>query len=145
MKHNSIAILAICFATGSVKAANFSFTGNFSNDDEVQPFNFSVVGSAADVSLRTWSYAGETNAGGTEIARGNLHLEEINSTMLQNCDAEHQTRSSLALTLDSLNEKKLSLEEAVISCITKCSFNEMASWSPASPSALSRNDPLTLS
>lgn len=70
MKHNSIAILAICFATGSVNTANFSFTGNFSNDDEVQPFNFSVVGSAADVSLRTWSYAGGMNAGGTEIARG---------------------------------------------------------------------------
>ena len=49
-----------------------------------------------------------------EKARGNLHLEEMNATMLQSCDAEHQTRSSLALTLDSLNEKKLSLEEAVI-------------------------------
>ena len=49
-----------------------------------------------------------------EIERSNIHLEERNSTMLQNCDTEHQTRSSLALTLDSLNEKKLSLEDAVI-------------------------------
>ena len=50
-----------------------------------------------------------------EITQGNIRLEEKNSIMLQNCDTEHQTRSSLALTLDSLNEKKLSLDDAVIS------------------------------
>lgn len=70
MKHIGIAILAISFATGNVNAANLSFIGNFSNDDEVQPFNFSVEEPAADVTFRTWSYAGGTNASGAEIARG---------------------------------------------------------------------------
>lgn len=70
MKVFRVALIAAGLITGSAHAADFSFTGNFSNDDEVQPFNFSVVGSSADVILRTWSFAGGTNAAGTEIARG---------------------------------------------------------------------------
>jgi hypothetical protein len=50
-------------------AADFSFTGNFTSDDDVQLFNFSV-GSTSSVTLRTWSYAGGTNAAGDTIARG---------------------------------------------------------------------------
>nr|WP_139176617.1 DVUA0089 family protein [Nitrosospira multiformis] len=61
------AILAIGFVTGSVNAANFSFTGNFEHDNEVQEFNFAVVGPASAVALRTWSSAGGINATGTEI------------------------------------------------------------------------------
>jgi hypothetical protein len=50
-------------------ADNFSFTGSFTNDNDVQLFNFSV-GALSSVTLRTWSYAGGTNAAGTAIARG---------------------------------------------------------------------------
>ena len=48
-----------------------------------------------------------------DIIRSNAILRDANSTTIKNCEIEHQNRSSLALTLDSLNEKKHSLEEKV--------------------------------
>ena len=50
-------------------AANFSFTGNLSTPNEIQTFNF-TVGLPSSVTLRTWSYAGGTNADGAVIVRG---------------------------------------------------------------------------
>ncbi len=70
MKIINAAILTITLAAGSANAADFSFTGSFNDDDEVQEFNFSMAGAASDVTLRTWSYAGGTNAAGTSIAAG---------------------------------------------------------------------------
>ena len=70
MKNRYAVILAMGIVTGSANAADFSFTGNFEDDDEVQEFHFAVTEPSADVTLRTWSYAGGTNAAGTEIARG---------------------------------------------------------------------------
>ncbi|MGH8763818.1 MAG: DVUA0089 family protein [Nitrosospira sp.] len=70
MKTVNAAILAISFVTGSAHATDFSFAGNFTNDNQVQEFNFAVTGLATDVTLRTWSYAGGTNAAGDGIARG---------------------------------------------------------------------------
>ncbi|MGH8763084.1 MAG: DVUA0089 family protein [Nitrosospira sp.] len=64
------AIIALSLVTGSANAADFSFAGGFANDNEVQEFNFAVAGAAQDVTLRTWSYAGGTDAAGTVIARG---------------------------------------------------------------------------
>jgi hypothetical protein len=48
---------------------NFSFTGTFNQDDDVQLFHF-TVGAGSMVVLRTWSYAGGTNAAGDAIAAG---------------------------------------------------------------------------
>lgn len=48
---------------------NFSFQGTFNQDDDVQLFHF-TVGAGSTVILRTWSYAGGTNAAGDTIARG---------------------------------------------------------------------------
>lgn len=56
-------------AASLASAANFSFQGTLTRDDEVQLFTFSV-GSTSAVTLRTWSYAGGVNAAGTTIARG---------------------------------------------------------------------------
>jgi hypothetical protein len=50
-------------------AADFSFTGNFMKDDDVQLFNFTADASS-NVVLRTWSYAGGTNAAGQPIPSG---------------------------------------------------------------------------
>ena len=55
--------------SGSASATNFSFTGTFGTDDEHQIFSFTVA-STSTITLRTWSYAGGTNAAGTLIARG---------------------------------------------------------------------------
>lgn len=113
MKHISIAILAISFATGSVNAANFSFIGKFSNDNEVQPFNFSVEGSEADVTLRTWSYAGGTNAAGTEIARGGFDpivtiFNASGSKISENDDGQLVTDPVTGVAFDSFLMSNLS-------------------------------------
>jgi hypothetical protein len=50
-------------------ASNFSFTGSFVNDNDVQFFNFSV-GAPSNITIETYSYAGGTNAAGTVIPAG---------------------------------------------------------------------------
>lgn len=47
-----------------------------------------------------------------DVIRGNANLKEKTAAVIQNRDIEHQSRSSLALTLESLNEKSSLLEEA---------------------------------
>ena len=59
----------MALASASASANDFSFTGNFGGDNDVQLFSFSV-GATSTVTLRTWSYAGGTNAASTAIARG---------------------------------------------------------------------------
>ena len=70
MKKNISAIVVAACVAGSANAGDFSFTGNFEHDDEVQEFHFTVVEPAVEVTLRTWSYAGGTNAAGADIAAG---------------------------------------------------------------------------
>jgi hypothetical protein len=62
-------MVAGCLLGAPANADNFSFTGNLAGDDSVQTFDFSV-GASSSVTLRTWSYAGGTNAAGQAIARG---------------------------------------------------------------------------
>ncbi len=61
--------LALFSAMSTAQAADLSFTGNFVYDNDVQLFTF-VVGEASTVTLRSWSYAGGTNAAGMNIAAG---------------------------------------------------------------------------
>ncbi len=57
-------------ATGALAAPqDFSFRGTFGADDEVALFDFTANG-ASTVTLRTYSYAGGTQADGTPIAAG---------------------------------------------------------------------------
>ena len=70
MKLKSIALFAaLCASVLSAGAANLSYTGQFTYDNDVQLFTF-TVGQASTVGLRTWSYAGGVNAAGQTIARG---------------------------------------------------------------------------
>jgi hypothetical protein len=50
--------------------ANISFTGTFTNDTDLQFFTFTLSNPTANVTLRTWSYAGGTNAAGQAIPSG---------------------------------------------------------------------------
>src|SRR5215813_11421667 len=50
--------------------ANFSFTGTFSFDTDVQLFTFTLLNPTPNVTLRTWSYSGGTNANGQPIPSG---------------------------------------------------------------------------
>ncbi|MCC2681245.1 MAG: hypothetical protein K0S36_809 [Nitrosospira multiformis] len=67
MKKIHAVVLAMGFVTGSANAANFSFTGNFEHNDEVQEVHFTVTAPVSDVTLRTWSSAGGINAAGATI------------------------------------------------------------------------------
>ncbi len=53
-----------------VHAANFSYTGTFANDTDLAFFTFTLAAPTAGVALRTWSYAGGTNAAGQVIPSG---------------------------------------------------------------------------
>jgi hypothetical protein len=62
--------IGLISGSASASAANFSFIGNLNQDDSVQEFNFEVEGVAREVTLRTWSFAGGTNAEGQVIKNG---------------------------------------------------------------------------
>jgi|EndMetStandDraft_4_1072995.scaffolds.fasta_scaffold08568_6 hypothetical protein len=70
MKQILLGVMAAAtLATAPAAAADFSFAGNLSDPNEILYFDFSVAG-PSNVTLRTYSYAGGTNAQGTAIARG---------------------------------------------------------------------------
>jgi hypothetical protein len=63
------AAAAAALSASAAQAADFSFVGILPEPNTVLFFDF-TVGSASAVTLRTYSYAGGTNAAGTIIARG---------------------------------------------------------------------------
>lgn len=69
MKRLALILLSSIALAGPAMATDFSFTGNFAHDDDVQLFNF-TVGATSAVTLETWSYAGGVNAAGQTIAGG---------------------------------------------------------------------------
>lgn len=64
----ALAVLGLLLSS-QVNADDFSFTGNLTHDDDVALFEFSLSATAT-VTLRTWSYAGGTNADGDIIPSG---------------------------------------------------------------------------
>lgn len=67
MKTIKAIIMAVGFFTGSAHAAGFAFEGEFTNDDQVQEFNFAVTEPTAEVELRTY-FGGETGGFDTVLA-----------------------------------------------------------------------------
>lgn len=67
-KHLACLTAGLLF-TGISAAADFSFDGSFSQDDDVRHFSF-IVDTTSEVTLRSWAYAGGVNAAGQTIARG---------------------------------------------------------------------------
>ncbi len=61
-------VLACCLSMGVAAAGNFSYTGAFSQDDQLQVFLFTAPSGSALV--RTWSYAGGLNDAGQVILPG---------------------------------------------------------------------------
>jgi len=62
-------VLAASLVTAASHAASISYTGNFVQDDDLVTFGFDLA-SATTVTLRTWSFAGGTDAGGSAIPAG---------------------------------------------------------------------------
>ena len=65
----ALTVATMGLSSAPALATDFSFTGSLPTANSVQLFNFNV-GAPSTVTLRTWSYAGGTNAAGTVIARG---------------------------------------------------------------------------
>lgn len=63
-----IGAFVFCMLAGVASASSFSFSGTFTQDDQRQLFLFTAPSS--DVLLRTWSYAGGTDAAGGIVAPG---------------------------------------------------------------------------
>jgi hypothetical protein len=63
-----IVTLAFCLSIGVATAGNFSFTGIFTQDDQLELFQFTAP--SASLVVQTWGYAGGTNANGQVIAAG---------------------------------------------------------------------------
>ncbi|HZY63522.1 MAG TPA: DVUA0089 family protein [Edaphobacter sp.] len=63
-----IAVLALS-VSAVCHADNFSFTGSFTDINDVQLFTF-TVGATSDVTLRSYGYAGGVNSAGQTIAEG---------------------------------------------------------------------------
>ncbi|QDT48198.1 PEP-CTERM motif protein [Symmachiella dynata] len=64
-----LGLVVLGLTASDLFAGSFSFQGTFSQDDDVQLFNFSV-GALSTVTLRTYSYAGGTQADGTVVSAG---------------------------------------------------------------------------
>lgn len=64
------ALVLLTLAMSPARAANFSFTGTFTKDTDLQFFTFTLANPTPGVALRTWSYAGGTNAAGQVIPSG---------------------------------------------------------------------------
>jgi hypothetical protein len=62
-------ILAVCLMSSFATANDFSFTGLFHFDNDVQAFGF-TVGATSNVTLKSLGYAGGTNSAGQAISRG---------------------------------------------------------------------------
>lgn len=78
-----VAVFALLVSlTPESRAANFSFTGTFTHDTDLQFFTFTLANPTPGVTLRTWSYAGGANAAGQVIPNGgfepylNLYLSD---------------------------------------------------------------------
>ena len=69
MKLKKLVALALFGLASIAQADNISFTGNFTYDNDVQRFNFTLA-ETSTVTLRSWSYAGGVNAAGQAIGRG---------------------------------------------------------------------------
>ena len=57
-------------ASADTSLTNFSFTGSFANDNDVQLFDFSLLADSTTLRINTLSLIGGTNDAGTAIAAG---------------------------------------------------------------------------
>jgi hypothetical protein len=117
-----IIFIVFWFSTFSAQATlnDFSFTGNLTNDDDVQLFNFSVS-SPRIVTLRTWSFDGGTNAGGTDISAGGfdpvIALFDNSGNLIVQVDD-----SDSGETFDSLLTQNVDVGEYTVSLMQYANF-----------------------
>ena len=103
----ALVLLPICVAAG---AANFSFTGNFDRDDDVQLFRFAVDGPGLNlVTLLTLSYAGGVNSAGVVVPAGGFDpvialFDGAGTLIAENDDGANAVDPATGLSLDAFLE-----------------------------------------
>lgn len=101
----AFALVVCCLSSGVASAVNFSFTGTFVQDDQLDIFLFTAP--SAHVILRTWGYAGETNISGQVILKGtNGNGVDVCPTNAPNCvsvDPASTAADDSFLALTALN------------------------------------------
>ncbi|MDQ2694405.1 MAG: DVUA0089 family protein, partial [Pseudomonadota bacterium] len=125
----NVSLLGLILASvgGTAGALDFSFTGTFGQDDDVRLFNFSVD-APSEVTLRSLSYAGGTNAAGASIPAGGfdpiLTLFDGGGNLVTD-DDDGGTREdpNTGLVLDAQTEAELAPGDYTVS-ITQ--FNNFA-------------------
>ena len=82
MRVRSLVLMGLLAAAQGGFASNFSFTGAFHNDTDVEYFTFTLFADAPNVTLLTLSYGGGTNAAGSLISQGGFdtHISIFDST-----------------------------------------------------------------
>lgn len=69
----TLKLVLLFLASQSAMAANFSFTGTFRSDTDVQFFNFSLAADSTDAVINTLSLNGGTNLASNLIAGGGFN------------------------------------------------------------------------
>lgn len=69
-RFTTLKLAFLLLASQSVMAADFSFTGNFTQDSDVQLFSFSLASDSSSFIIDTLSLNGGTNAAGASIGAG---------------------------------------------------------------------------
>jgi hypothetical protein len=82
-------LVGVLALSSSAFASNFSFTGNFLLDNDLQKFIFTIA-SPGTVTMQTWSFAGGTNINGSLVPAGGfapvLALFDSTGTIVGNFD-----------------------------------------------------------
>lgn len=73
MTYQKCVIALLLFSSQPVSAANFSYTGSFSTDSDVQFFDFSITSDSTSVIINTLSLNGGLNLAGDQIAAGGFN------------------------------------------------------------------------
>jgi hypothetical protein len=85
----SLTAAVMTLGSDPAHAANFSYTGTLNNPNDFQSFFFTANGTS-NVNLRSYSYAGGTNAAGTVITAGGfdpiLSLFDSSDALIQTVD-----------------------------------------------------------
>jgi MYXO-CTERM domain-containing protein len=71
-RFQALALFGLVLSTAQlgVSSTDFSFTGTFASDTDIQLFTFTVLADTPDVTLLTLSYGGGVNSAGTTIDAG---------------------------------------------------------------------------
>ncbi|WP_394752696.1 DVUA0089 family protein [Crenothrix sp.] len=99
-----LATLLLC--SQSAMANSFSFTGNFTYDNDVQLFNFSLASDSTALTIHTLSLLGATNAAGNLISGGGfnpyLAIFDESGALIKDTSGKNESEESIIANYGTL-------------------------------------------